>query len=60
MRLYGMPGAQSCLYGDGLLDSASGMNPISTSGFIFRSTYVSKMRSTIVQSYFGRPDASSV
>ena len=32
------PDAQSCWYGCGLVDSASGMKPISTSGFIFRST----------------------
>jgi hypothetical protein len=36
------------------------MKPISTSGFMRRSMYVSKIRSTIVQSYFGRPFSSSV
>ena len=32
------PGFQSCSYGSGFVDSASGMKPISTSGFILRST----------------------
>ena len=47
-------------YGSGCVDSACGMNPISTYGRTPRARYVAKMRSTIVQSYTGRPCASTV
>jgi len=50
ISLYGVPGFQWWRYGCGRCDSASGMKPICASGFMPRSMYVSKMRSTMVQS----------